>query len=332
MAFGYRESPLLWPLFAGRAAVILFFVLSGFVLSLPFWTKGRNDNYGRYLIRRCFRIYIPYVAAVAVAVGGALLFPHSALPLSEWFHHTWQTNVTPGLIGRHLLMAGGDELNAAFWSLRYEVEMSIIFPLLLLALRVVPPGWALGLSAVLFVGASTRGDESALYLTLKYGALFAIGGVLGRSISGTRQRWQGISPLSRVALLLAALFLYFGYGDWAMAKLHMSLPDDVLVALGACGMLVCAMHLSPLRRLLHSTVPEYLGRISYSMYLIHGTVLFAVLNLLYGKVPNSLLIAVYLVATLVLSHLFCILVEEPSLRAGKTIAGRWTGSRQLMVT
>ncbi len=31
----------IWPLFAGHQAVTVFFVLSGYVLSLPYWDKSR---------------------------------------------------------------------------------------------------------------------------------------------------------------------------------------------------------------------------------------------------------------------------------------------------
>lgn len=50
------------PFFAGHEAVILFFVLSGYVLSLPTWTK-RTAAYPEYLVRRVSRIYLPYLAA-----------------------------------------------------------------------------------------------------------------------------------------------------------------------------------------------------------------------------------------------------------------------------
>src|SRR3954469_10054060 len=41
---------------AGSEAVVLFFVLSGFVLALPF-VEGRAGTYRAFLIRRALRIY-----------------------------------------------------------------------------------------------------------------------------------------------------------------------------------------------------------------------------------------------------------------------------------
>jgi peptidoglycan/LPS O-acetylase OafA/YrhL len=57
----------------GRAAVILFFLLSGFVLSLPY--RQRGLEYGTFLVRRICRIYLPYLGALLLAV------------LGDWWHH-----------------------------------------------------------------------------------------------------------------------------------------------------------------------------------------------------------------------------------------------------
>ena len=54
---------LVW---AGQERAIMFFVLSGFVLSLP-WLSGKPQSYGRFLLGRFCRIYPPYIAAMALA-------------------------------------------------------------------------------------------------------------------------------------------------------------------------------------------------------------------------------------------------------------------------
>jgi peptidoglycan/LPS O-acetylase OafA/YrhL len=53
---------------AGSEAVTFFFVLSGFVLSLPFYSN-RQPNYRHFVIRRVCRIYIPYIIAILVALS-----------------------------------------------------------------------------------------------------------------------------------------------------------------------------------------------------------------------------------------------------------------------
>jgi peptidoglycan/LPS O-acetylase OafA/YrhL len=66
-AYSFESPWYLRPLVAGHEAVILFFTLSGFVLSLPFWNRGSNGPYGQYLIRRFFRIYVRCTLAECTA-------------------------------------------------------------------------------------------------------------------------------------------------------------------------------------------------------------------------------------------------------------------------
>src|SRR5436305_607603 len=56
---------------AGPEAVLLFFVLSGFVLALPF-VEGRAGGYLPFLVRRAFRIY-PAAWLMAAVSALALL-------------------------------------------------------------------------------------------------------------------------------------------------------------------------------------------------------------------------------------------------------------------
>ena len=54
-------------LVSGGTAVRFFFVLSGFVLVLPF-LRHPHSPYFPYVVKRICRIYLPYLAAVALAV------------------------------------------------------------------------------------------------------------------------------------------------------------------------------------------------------------------------------------------------------------------------
>src|ERR1700744_4347419 len=59
-----RLSPL--RLFiAGHAAVIVFFLLSGFVLSLPY--RSKQPHALGFILRRTSRIYIPFASAVLLS-------------------------------------------------------------------------------------------------------------------------------------------------------------------------------------------------------------------------------------------------------------------------
>ena len=80
---------------AGSEAVTLFFVLSGFVLSLPFYNNG-TFNYGKYVVKRIFRIYIPYLIAILFLILLRNCFTRDQLTVYR---------IGLMLIGRLLLMA-----------------------------------------------------------------------------------------------------------------------------------------------------------------------------------------------------------------------------------
>lgn len=67
-----RLSPL--RLFiAGHAAVIVFFLLSGFVLALPY--RSEQPNALCFIIRRACRIYIPFASAIFLSAAVVIMIP-----------------------------------------------------------------------------------------------------------------------------------------------------------------------------------------------------------------------------------------------------------------
>lgn len=55
--FKYSPLHLFW---SGSQAVFLFFLLSGFVLSLPFY-RAQSVSYPAFIIKRICRLYLPYI-------------------------------------------------------------------------------------------------------------------------------------------------------------------------------------------------------------------------------------------------------------------------------
>lgn len=288
------------PLVSGHEAVVLFFVLSGYVLSLPVW-RGRQLRYRQYLLRRVFRIYVPYAAAVVVAAVAARPFLFSRLPLTPWFQQTWQTAMTPGMLLREFLMLGHGELNTAFWSLRFEMQMSIIFPVVCwVLLRLGVTGGAVFGLAIAGLGLRL---ESASML---WGSCFVLGAVLAKAEHPLARMYGHLGRLAKVFLLAGVVATYFS-------------GNNVLTAVGACGVLLFAER-SRARMWLDTAVPEYLGRISYSLYLTHGTVLYVLLNLLFGRLPTWVLAVLYLAISLGVAHGFCVVAEEPATRLGRRLS------------
>src|SRR5437764_6970660 len=89
-ALKYTPLHALW---GGHEAVIFFFVISGFVLALPYFK--RELHYTPFILKRLSRIYLPYIVAVAVAaLAAAGLARGSITALSSWFNGSWTEPLT----------------------------------------------------------------------------------------------------------------------------------------------------------------------------------------------------------------------------------------------
>lgn len=123
-------SVLVYPFIGGLESVMFFFLLSGFVLSLPF-LRGKSQPYSVFLRRRIFRIYGPYLGALTLAVAGCALW-HNRLGTIGWAAGTWFAPVSLRSVVQHVVFLGDydyNRYNTAFWSLVYEMRISIMFPL-----------------------------------------------------------------------------------------------------------------------------------------------------------------------------------------------------------
>jgi peptidoglycan/LPS O-acetylase OafA/YrhL len=314
------------PFFAGRQSVILFFVLSGFVLSVPY-LRGTGQSYPMFLVRRILRIYCPYLFAVGLAVLGNSIW-HGDLGRGVWAAGTWHDPVSWTAVWQHVLMIGAypyGQFNTAFWSLIHEMRISIIFPFLFLAVRKIPLWAALILAATCSLAVHFTdilgGDTALILQTLEFVTTFICGILMAIHLTGL-QRWYKRQPLwQRIALASSCLLFYDFSGHlpglWKLAAWHIS---EWPVTIGACGLILIGLSSGTARALLGSVVPRFLGRISYSLYLVHGTVLYALTFLMSGKTSALVAFVIYLPTALLLSTVFCFWIEEPFLRLGRRVS------------
>ena len=111
-------------------AVIIFFVLSGFVLALP-WVGGRPPSLSSFLIRRVCRLWPPVAVSILLS---ALLFVLIGTKPPDLLTG-WQQPLSGDLFVRCLLLTGQhggcDALDIPLWSLVFETRISLVFPVLI---------------------------------------------------------------------------------------------------------------------------------------------------------------------------------------------------------
>lgn len=325
----WRLSPL-YPLIAGREAVIIFFVLSGFVLSLP-WVRGRRVPYGPFFIKRVCRIYLPYITTVALTfLAYALLSGETVPELGEWFNTPWQRDPSAAEVANYALLVGSFEhepYNIVIWSLVHEMRVSLIFPLLMLP--VMHWRWPVTLAAFLGVSALgtllsatvARGSDYAG--TLHYLVFFVVGALLAKHRNEVVAWWRrGSRPLH--LLLGMTAFMLYAYARvlssfWDAPRLALD-AEDLLVGVGAVVLVVWLLASSRAQRVMDWPPLVLLGRISYSLYLLHLLVLFALVRIASPVVSVYLLLPAALALSVGLAWLSYRVVELPSMRLGKYLA------------
>ncbi|MCB4824228.1 acyltransferase family protein [Roseicella aerolata] len=307
---------LLW---SGREAVILFFVLSGYVLAQGFLRSPQP--YLPFVTRRACRLLLPCIAiALPVALLAELLGPVSQPEVSEWVTGHWNDTVSPRLIASHaLLLEEPYGLNSPLWSLHYEWRISLLFPLLVM-LAAAGPGMAMAasLACAALAVAEMRLVGSNWLSTLIFVPHFMLGVLLARE--GTRLPAQiaDMAPRARLGLLTFCYLLL--NVRWLVPA--PGLVIDLFNAAGAA--LLIALVLASARAQAGLAWPPlaWIGKVSFSLYLVHVPVILAALHLAPTGLPLWTVLAAAVLLSLLLAWGFFHLAERPSIWLGRTLFGR----------
>lgn len=308
---------------AGHEAVILFFVLSGFVLSHQL-RNFRLNNYGEFVMRRILRIYPAYYAALLFSAVLLYFFQHyypSSLDghgLTRWFY-IWSSTVfdKPLIINSVLLIThNGSSLNVAIWSLYFEMWISLLFPFVMLGLwrsglviRILLAAVLLYISWQFFKTGNWIDDQwQAISYYLWY---FIVGSVLYFS-------HDKLKFISGYLSLVIGIGLYF-INYLVFGNITSRLEHEMILAIGCFLILLNGIHLHSFRGFLQRSLFQFYGKISYSLYLFHLPVLYGLSYWLLRDYNLSLVkVATFVVATL-LAWASYVSIELGGIRLAKNI-------------
>jgi peptidoglycan/LPS O-acetylase OafA/YrhL len=264
----------------GASGVELFFVLSAVVLARPYVRRGRPMLLIPYVQRRAQRLFPPY--AVAWLLGGAAIYfltvhttwysQNAGFPKFSW--HGWLMQLG--------ILYFGDHYSPAWWSLAVEVMFYLMIPALVPLVRLMPSKTP---SALLLLAVSTGA-------TLLVPALFpdwfqAVPAEVSRFISYSHCFVAGL-VLSRTDLPRSAALslIALGLAGLALSALVPAFSEHVGYGLLYTGLVARTLDpTSRISRLLASWHLVWLGERSYSLFLIHFSVIMIVFQIGASQLP-----------------------------------------------
>lgn len=337
LSIPFIGKALQFPLAFGFAGVDLFFVLSGFLLALPFaratLSHSAHPPLAQYYKRRLLRVFPAYYAQLAII-----------LSVGAWFI-TWKPLNGTSLLA-HLLMFFNMGWNPVqpmvglWWTLPVELSFYLVLPFIASFMR--PGRWMVFLLACILLSMLYRIWSVDHFAEAPGGAVFLAASLLpgslpefllGASAALVVQKFDlqainrpGVRVLDGIFLagvILANIWFWsvmlpfgsiFWAGHWSMviAPLALGLPLSMIVISLYWG--------SRIGRLLFANpVVYFLGLISYSLYLWHFLVLQQA-GIIFGEaytgmqgLPKFLLTTLLVVLVSSLSYF---LFERPFFRLG----------------
>jgi len=308
----------------GLSPVVFFFLLSGFVLSKSLDAeKGRTfSGVIGYYIRRIFRLYP--AALVSMLISALIAF--LALPSTNWsLFSDWLRDLVSimdrhvseeGYLGSVSLFRETCVFNPPLWTIREEFACSFLLPLLILLLTRFP-------SLVLPMGAGLA------WMLWRAGyhqiASFMFPFYLGYMIHRVSPHLMGIAEKTTKYVLFFALMLWI----FSIKQGFNAVTASIILGVILLVMIPCQWPF--LRGILESAPLSFLGRISYSFYLLHFPLLLLTCSLLSahaarllassGRIGGALIVFLISVsATLIAAEISERLVETPFNRIGRMIS------------
>jgi peptidoglycan/LPS O-acetylase OafA/YrhL len=310
----YTPLHLLW---GGHEAVFVFFVLSGLVLTLPA-IGCRGYAWREYYPKRLVRIYAPVAVAVVFGIVLVLLAPRDdSSGMGEWLQDRPSGVTISGVVKDLILVTGPSRLISPLWSLQWEMLFSLLLPAYVFFAVRRPQYVALKAGLILAtVSVGAFLDNHAL----TYLPMFALGSLMATELGTLRQMSKGLGTVHW--WLLAAIAAVLATARWTLPLLT---PTDLAVNLSTipafigCALIVGIAAFCPKTLgFLQSKPVQWLGTISFSLYLTHEPIVIAAAFVV-GPGNSWLVPLIAIPIAFVVAWLFFKFIEAPSHKLSKKV-------------
>lgn len=287
-----------WLVSKGYLGVYVFFVLSGYVITMAIGEREVTLGFaGRFAARRSLRLDPPYWISIAVAL--ALMFLAAKIGVPKVFPRG------TGILA-HLFyvqdVLGVPPISAVYWSLCLEIQFYLfLLALLWICRQSVNSNGFKSLLAVLLV-LSLAQHANLLVLTprgvfLPYWYGFAAGAVTYWASAG-----RIAATYFAATLLMLLVAVPFAHGE------------AVLITAVTALLLHMASQLGRMEDWLSGPIMQFLGRTSYSLYLFHALIGWSAQSFALRHVNQWAALGIGISSSLIVAAVAYFAIERPAIR------------------
>ncbi len=302
---------------AGHYGVAIFFALSGFVIAHSLRDAVVTPKFaGKFILRRSIRLDPTYWATIALIVTQQSLKGGLTSKIAP--------QVSGGQLLAHLFYAtdvlGYRQINVVFWTLCFEIQFYLGFIVLLVLERSLNEKFGKRFGASVRIAMFGLAAAGALHLY--HGLHVGIALIMWHSFFvGIAAYWAAV----RGARWLLALMALAG-----MMTIYGSIGD--LISAATAVLLYVALQTGRITTALSSPPLQWLGMVSYSLYLTHnfvaGSAFWALRKVVHGGSVLSEAFGLIVVTgiCLIAAYVMWWLVERPSHNFAKYIGRSFSAS------
>lgn len=329
---------------SGTFAVAVFFVLSGFVLSIGYFQSHKIESIKKMAAKRYPRLMLPALASIlmcffVLVLGLSHIQEVAHISKSGWLAGTWtfEPNILSalwdGLIG--IFSSSGNAYNNVLWTMNIEfVGSFIVFGFL-----------------IIFGNAKNRPIAYALLLLFSYNTwfmAFVIGMIMADLYANGKLGSRNLG-LSTIFLLVIGVFLG-GYpvgGASNTIYSFFTIPDAhvnwvaIYPTVGASILIFVILTTKKVGQIFSGRLLSSLGKYTFSLYLVHLVVLYTFTTLVFLLLRNSIglgyntAVMVSIISSIpvvaLVTWLFEKYIDAPSIKIASTIGEIIYGRKELRI-
>ena len=147
--------------------------------------------------------------------------------------------------------------------------------------------------------------------------MFIVGILLSKNRVYLIEKFKSFTTRSKVILTIIGAVLYI-YADF----LGNPLLTDWVTTIGVSALLIISLSSTLASKVLLWRPFQFLGEISYSLYLYHLPILLSLFYVFYGRLPLLVIAGMSIIMTIIVSRVAWKIIEKPSIKIANTFSNK----------